>query len=161
MWESRESQAGRPVHGSETQGEMIYRLLCGTSGSVTAISGDFLVQNWLWVWADRIFIFIISRSFQYLQVELLWRAAAQCLHSGYWDSYPAQLRHFYSLSTVHTIKTHSRKWKSFVLQRYVQSFIANTLNCYKRIKVLKSRVSLFVVSVDFWKNCSGYPFSFN
>ena len=94
-------------------GEMIYRLLCCTSGSVTA-SGGFsfckTASECEWARSHHLYYFpdgVFNIS------ELSFSGGAQCLHSGYWESYLTQLRHFYSLSTFHTIKTHSRKWKSF------------------------------------------------
>ena len=93
--------------------------------------GIFLLQNCVgaseceWARSHHLYYFPL---WVFNISELSFSGGAQCLHSGYWESYLTQLRHFYSLSTFHTIKTHSRKWK--VLQRYVQSFIAPTSNCF-------------------------------
>ena len=87
-------------------------------GSVNCTCGGFSCCKTASVWAsesevDRIIsLFPGSAVFNISKLSSTgW--GAQCLHSGYWESYLTQLRHFYSLSTVHTIKTHSRKWKSF------------------------------------------------
>lgn len=131
----RPRQPGNP-------GEMIYRLLCCTSGSVTASGGFSCCKNALVAASvselDRI-IFIISRS--EFSISPSWASLVELSVyiqdignpiSHNWDIF-ILYRHFTQLKHTHANEK--------VLQRYVQSFITPTSNCFWTWN--KKSVSLF------------------